>query len=54
MPAIAVFGWAFTQADWWKWPLLLFNGLWALVWGGVGLAQLRKERKEATELEAEA
>jgi hypothetical protein len=46
LPAIGVFVWAFTLDDWWKWLLIVFSGVWALVWGGVGATQLWKSHED--------
>lgn len=46
VPAAGVFVWAWTFDSRLKWPVILFTGLWALVWGGFGWTQLWKAHDE--------
>jgi hypothetical protein len=48
-PAAAGFVLALGWDSAWKWPALIFAGLWFVVWLGVGLTQLWKEGEEETE-----
>lgn len=42
VPGVAVFAWAWTADEWWKWPLILFSGVWAVLWALAGSTQLWK------------
>jgi len=49
VPAIGLAVWAWTWDSGWRWPTGVGAVLWALVWGGVGITQLRQEREDEAE-----
>jgi hypothetical protein len=54
VPAAGVAVWAWTWDSGWKWPTVIIATVWALLWGGVGITQVWKERGDEAEATAAA
>ncbi len=49
VPAVVALIWAWGQDAWWRWPVVAFTAVWALVWGGVGTSQLWAAKEDPQE-----